>query len=222
MLVPLQVSYMQAARIFEDRSMDVNAGRPRRTQAERSTATRAALLASARALFAAKGYAGAGREEIVEAAGLTRGALYHHFASKEDLFRAVYEELEDDVMHRVMTAAVTTTDPVGQLRRGIDAYLDAALEPDVQRIVLLDAPAVLDPEVRQEIVEARALGMVRETLAWAMREGQVREQPVEPLAHVLCAVIHEAAFYVARAADADAARAEVGTTVDGLLTGLRA
>jgi AcrR family transcriptional regulator len=201
--------------------MPVNVNRPRRTQAERTAATRAALLASARALFAAKGYAGAGREEIVENAGVTRGALYHHFPGKEDLFRAVYEEVEDDVLRRVgEAAAAAPANAMAQLRHGIDAYLDAALEPDVQRIVLLDAPAVLDWQVRHDIADARALGMVRETLRWAIVGGQVRKQPVEPLAQVLLAVVHEAALYVARAPDPTAARAEIGITVDLLLVGL--
>lgn len=200
--------------------MPVNSGTPRRTQAERSSATRAALLASARALFAAKGYAGAGREEIVEAAGVTRGALYHHFPGKEDLFRAVYEQVEDEVLQRVAAAAMTGTEAVECLRLGVDAYLDAALEPDVQRIVLLDAPAVLDWQVRHDIADARALGMVRETLASAMAEGRVRAQPVEPLAHLLLGVVREAALYVARAGDQAAARAEMGGTVGALLAGL--
>jgi AcrR family transcriptional regulator len=193
----------------------------RRTQAERSSATRAALLASARTLFAAKGYATAGREEIVEAAGVTRGALAHHFPRKEDLFRAVYEELEDEVLTSIANAAVAVTDPIEMLARGVSAYLDAALDPAVQRISLLDAPAVLDAEVRHEIGEARALGLVRETLAAAMAAGQLATQPVEPLAHLLLAAIHEAALYVARAPDADAARAEVGATMNALLDGLR-
>ncbi len=198
--------------------MSVNAGR--RTQAERSSATRGALLGSARALFAARGYAAAGREDIVEAAGVTRGALYHHFPGTEDLFRAVYESIEDEVLDRVHRAAMGATDPMDALRRGVDAYLDAAMEADVQRIVLLDGPAVLDWEIRHAIGEARALGLVRETLRAAMTSGHLAAQPVDPLAHLLLAAIHEAALYVARAADPDTARAEVGTTVGQLLAGL--
>ena len=125
------------------------------------------------------------------------------------------------MLRRVGEAAMAAPpDALAQLRHGIDAYLDAALEPDVQRIVLLDAPAVLDWQVRHDIADARALGMVRETLRWAIVGGQVRKQPVEPLAQVLLAVVHEAALYVARAPDPAAARAEIGVTVDLLLAGL--
>jgi AcrR family transcriptional regulator len=152
---------------------------------------------------------GAPREEIVEAAGVTRGALYHHFPGKEDLFRGVCEELEDEVLTRIAAAASGVEGgPLAMLRAGVAAYLDAALDPAVQRIVLLDAPAVLDWQVRHDIAEARALGLVRETLAAAMASGDLAAQPVEPLAHLLLASIHEAALYVARAPDADAARAE--------------
>lgn len=196
---------------------------PRRTQAERSAATRSALVRAARELFARDGYAATGREMIVERAGVTRGALYHHFADKEALFRAVFEELEAEVMARSAEAAMTVPpdDPLGQLRAGCLAYLDIALDPAVQRICLLDAPSVLSPAVRQEVLDAYAVGLVREVLQAAMDSGALARQPLEPLTHVLLAALHEAALYVARADDHAAARAEVGTTVGHLLDGLR-
>ncbi|MGH8994184.1 MAG: TetR/AcrR family transcriptional regulator [Acidimicrobiia bacterium] len=193
----------------------------RRTQEERSAATRGALMTAARELFARDGYAATGREAIVERAGVTRGALYHHFADKEALFRAVFEELEAEVMAAVVQAAQGADDPLETLRRGALAYLDAALDPALQRVSLLDAPSVLSPEVRQEIVETYALGLLREVLQAAVDSGAVVRQPVEPLAHVLLAALHEAALYVARAADHPAARDEVATTVERLLDGLR-
>jgi AcrR family transcriptional regulator len=189
----------------------------RRTQAERSEATRAALLGAARRLFAAHGYAGTGREEIVRAAGVTRGALYHHYDGKEDLFRAVYEELEHEIVARVGAAAAASVDPAEQLRLGALAFLDAALDPAVQRVVLIDGDAVLGWEVRQEISGERSLGMVRDALGAAMEAGRIERQPVEPLAHLLLAALHEAALLVARADDPRAARAEVGVTVERLL-----
>jgi AcrR family transcriptional regulator len=192
----------------------------RRTQAERSAATRAALLAAARRLFAEHGYAGTGREEIVRAAGVTRGALYHHYAGKEDLFRAVYEELEHEIMARVGAAAEASADPAEMLRLGALAYLDAALDPAVQRVVLIDGDAVLGWEVRQEIAGGLALGLVRDALAAAMDAGQIERQPVDSLAPVLLAALHEAALLVARAPDPVAARAEVGVTVERLLARL--
>jgi AcrR family transcriptional regulator len=195
----------------------------RRSQAERSAATRAALVAAARELFARDGYAATGREAIVERAGVTRGALYHHFDDKEALFRAVFEQLESEVMARAAAAAMTVSpdDPLGQLRAGSLAYLDVALDPAVQRICLLDAPSVLSPAVRQEIVDTYAAGMVREVLRAAVDRGSVKAQPIEPLTHLLLAALHEAALYVARAGDQAAARREVGATVEHLLDGLR-
>ena len=204
--------------------MAVKRERPeRRTQAERSAATRGALVRAARELFARDGYAATGREAIVERAGVTRGALYHHFADKEALFRAVFEQLESEVMATSAAAAVAVSpdDPLGQLRAGSLAYLDVALDPAVQRICLLDAPAVLSPAEREEVMEAYAVGLVREVLQAAMDTGALRSQPLEPLTHLLLAALHEAALYVARAGDQAAARAEVGVTVANLLDGLR-
>jgi AcrR family transcriptional regulator len=196
--------------------------RQRRSQAERSATTRAALVRAARELFARDGYA-VGREAIVERAGVTRGALYHHFADKEALFRAVFEELEAEVMAKAAEAAmaVPPEDPLGQLRAGSLAYLDITLDPAVQRICLLDAPSVLSPAVRQEVLEAYAVGLVREVLRAAMDSGAITPQPLEPLTHLLLAALHEAALFVARAEDQPAARAEVGATVEHLLDGLR-
>jgi AcrR family transcriptional regulator len=193
----------------------------RRTQAERSATTQGALVLAARELFTRDGYAATGREAIVERAGVTRGALYHHYTDKEGLFRAVVEELEAEVMAQVAEAAIQVQEPLDQLRLGTLAYLDAALDPAVQRICLIDGPAVLPVEVRYEIMEAHALGMMREVLQWAMESGSIADQPLEPLAHVLLAAIHDAALYVARAPDHAAARAEAGTTMERMLEGLQ-
>src|SRR5438477_1572020 len=120
-------------------------GGPRHmTQAERSAATRDALLGAGRRLFAENGYAGTGREEIVAAAGVTRGALQHHYGDKVSLFRAVYETVEQEIVDAVARAAMRAgDDPVAQLRAGCHAYLDAVLDPAVQRICAIDGPAVL-------------------------------------------------------------------------------
>jgi AcrR family transcriptional regulator len=192
----------------------------RRTQAERSATTRAALVGAATRLFAEKGYAAAGREEIVAAAGVTRGALYHHFDDKADLFRAVFETVENDVMGAVAAAAMTADDPVEQLRLGCHAYLDAARDPAVRRICIIDAPAVLDDTVRREIAHDNALGMIREALGLAMEQGRIAEQPVDALAHLLLATVMAAAQYVASADDPDVARNDAGVSIDNLLTGL--
>ena len=191
-----------------------------RTQAERSAATRQALLAAGRELFAANGFAGTPREDIVDQAGVTRGALHHHFGRKEDLFRAVFESVEEDIGARVMEAAVAGTDPMAQLRLGCQAFLDAALDPAVQRIVLLDAPSVLGWEGWREVEAQHGLGMVTEALRAVMVAGQIDEQPVEPLAHIVLAALNEAALLVAGAEDPKATRATVGALLDRLLSRL--
>jgi AcrR family transcriptional regulator len=196
--------------------------RHRRSQAERSATTRAALLASARELFAARGFAGAGREEIVRRAGVTRGALYHHFAGKEDLFRVVFEEVEREVTERVAEAAVRSPDPLAALRQGCQEFLDAALDPAVQRIVLIDAPAVLGWSTWREIEARYGLGLTTMGLQAAMDAGAIERQPLEPLAHMLLASLNEAALLVAGADDPKATRADVGQVVDHLLDRLSA
>jgi AcrR family transcriptional regulator len=191
-----------------------------RTQAERSAATRAALLASARALFAQDGFAGAAREDIVAAAGVTRGAMYHHFASKEDLFAAVVEQVEEEVVAMVATAAMTVDDPIEQLRLGCQAYLNAALDPGMRRICLLDAPAVLAPDRRQAINDRYGLGLVREALAHAAADGRIALAQVEPLAPMLLAALLALASHVAHQPDPATAREAVRDTIDALIAGL--
>lgn len=186
----------------------------RRTQAERRASTRAALLAAARELFAERGYAGAGREDIVERAGVTRGALYHHFAGKDALFQAVYEAIEQELSEAIVAAALAAgPDPMAKLRAGALAFLDAAATPEVRRVVLLDAPSVLPVHVRRELSERYGLGLVRAGLEELMAAGRMAPQPVEPLARVLLAALHEAATLVADGAD----RGEVGAVVEAFL-----
>jgi AcrR family transcriptional regulator len=193
---------------------------PRRTQAERSEATRAALVAAARPLFAERGYAGVGAEEIVHAAGVTRGALYHHFGGKPGLLEAVYRQIEKELTDEVVARALGGSDPLETMRVAIGMFLDACLEPEVQRIVLLDAPAVLGWERWREIAADYGLGLIEASLRSAIEAGQIAEQPVKPLAHVLMGALDEAAMLVARAEDPKAAKAEVTATLDRLLKAL--
>src|SRR4051794_30078361 len=193
-----------------------------RTQAERSGATQAALVAAARTLFAEHGYAGTPREDIVAAAGVTRGALQHHYRDKLSLFRAVYEQVEQELVESVARAAMRVAgDPVEELRAGCHAYLDAVLDPAVQRICAIDGPAVLPTDVRQEITDKYALGLVREALQQAMNGGQIEKVPVEPFARVLLAGVTSAAEYVATAPDPRRARKDAGLTLDLILDRLR-
>lgn len=196
--------------------------RTRRTQAERSEATRAALLGAARQLFSTKGYSRSGQEEIVASAGVTRGALQHHFGDKQSLFLAVYERTEQDVVATTAKAAMEAgSDPVQQLRAGCQAYLDAVLDPAVQRICAIDGPAVLPTEIRQDVTDRYALGLVREAVRAAVSTGAIDDAPVEPLTRMLLAGVVAAAQYVATSDDPEAARIEAGRTVDLLLEHLR-
>jgi AcrR family transcriptional regulator len=192
-----------------------------RTQTERSEATKGALIAAARRLFAERGYTGVGTEEIVGEAGVTRGALYHHFAGKKDLLEAVYEQIEEEVTQKIAAEALTGSDPFEALRAGARSFIDHCLEPEVQQIVLLDAPAVLGWERWREIGAKYGLGLTQAALSAAIEAGQMREVPVEPLAHLMLGALDEAAMVVARAGDSQQAREEMVTVLDGMLEGFR-
>jgi AcrR family transcriptional regulator len=196
----------------------------KRTQSERSEATREALIGAARALFAERGYAGVGTEEIVRAAGVTRGALYHHFAGKRELFEAVYERVEVELAQRIAAGALDAgaESPVAAMRAGAEMFLQACTEPEAQRIALLDGPSVLGWDRWREIAAEHGLGLIEATLRAAIEAGAIAEQPVRPLAHVLMGALDEAAMLVARAEDPERMRAEVGRTLDTLLAALSA
>lgn len=196
----------------------------RRTQAERSEATRDALIGAARPLFAKRGYADVGTEEIVRAAGVTRGALYHHFGGKRDLFEAVYERVESELAQRIATGALgaDAAEPLAAMRAGAEMFLQACTEPEAQRIVLLDGPSVLGWDRWREIAAEHGLGLIEGTLAAAIEAGAIPEQPVRPLAHVLMGALDEAGMLIARSEDPEGMRADVGRTLDRLLSALSA
>jgi AcrR family transcriptional regulator len=192
------------------------------TKAAQRAATREKLVATARELFAARGYAEVGTEEIVRAAGVTRGALYHQFADKRDLFRAVFETVDGEAVERAATRALTQTDPLAILHEGVLGWVEAAADPEVQRIVLLDAPAVLGWEEWRAFGERTALSFIVQTLEAAMEAGAIARQPVGILAHVVVGALDEAALYVAKAEDTAAAQAEAEAVLDRLITGFQA
>ena len=194
----------------------------RRTQAERTAATRDALIAAGRSLFAASGYGEVGTEAIVRAAGVTRGALYHQFADKTELFAAVFEAVEADVIARIgaVVAAAELTDPIAAMRLGASAWLDACAEPEIHRIALLEAPAVLGWQRWREIGGRYSLGLVQSMLTQAIDAGRIPPQPVGPLADVLLGAVREAALHLASAADPIQARQEVGAVLDRMIQSL--
>ena len=198
-------------------------GAARSRQEERSQATRTALLDTARELFAERGYAAVGTEEIVRTAGVTRGALYHHFADKRSLFEAVYEDVEQRLLARIAAdAEAASDDPLQTLRSGMEAFLAACEDPAVQRIALLDAPSVLGWETWREIGQRYGLGLVQGALQGAIDAGQIEQQPVVPLAHLLLGAVDEAALLVARAEDGGRTRAQVSASLGRLLDALAA
>jgi AcrR family transcriptional regulator len=175
----------------------------------------------ARELFAEHGYSGVGTEEIVAQANVTRGALYHHFADKKDLFRAVHEELEQELVASIGEQIAGVEDPWELVVTGVRAFLDACTDPALRRIALLDAPAVLGWEEWREIDARYGLGLVSFGLRNAMDRGVFREQEVTPLAHLLIGAMTEAALMVANADDPDVARREAEPALLALLEGLR-
>ena len=191
-----------------------------RSQADRTAATRGALVGAARALFGTRGFAEVGTEEVVRAAGVSRGALYHQFADKTELFAAVFEDVEADLSSGLGTLLADAADPLSALAQGVGAWLDACAEPEIQRIVLLDAPSVLGWERFREVGLRHGAGLVEALLTAAMDGGQLERRPVRPLAHVLIGALDEAAMYVARAADPAQAREDVQATLGALVSGL--
>lgn len=187
-------------------------------QAARSASTRAKLIRAARTLFARNGYANVGTEEIVRRAGVTRGALYHQFPAKEDLFLAVYEQVEQELTERVDGLLGDLASPFAAMRAGIRAFLDACRTPEVQQIVLIDGPAVLGWVRWREVAERYGLGLMEAVIRAAIEAGEIVALPVEPLAHLLMGALDEAALLVARDPDTtDVVAATFERLVDGLL-----
>ena len=193
----------------------------RSRKAEYAEATRKALVEAATELFATKGFADTSIEDVVREARVTKGALYHHFAGKAELFREVVDQVQADVLAAVYESGSSTKDPLERLVRGTGAFLDACLDPRMQRICMREAPVVLGWEEWRDIDAKHSFGMTKDALRKAMEAGAITRQPVEPLARVLIGALNEAAFYVARADDPRRARREVGRTIRAFLEGLR-
>jgi AcrR family transcriptional regulator len=187
----------------------------------RGAATRATLLRVGRELFAERGYAAVGTEEIVARAGVTRGALYHHFADKRDLFRAVHEQLEDELVGGIGERMAGIDDPWELIVTGLRAFLDSCTDPAIMRVSLQDAPAVLGWREWREISERHGMGLVSFGLQNAMDRGVLVPRPVGPLAHLLMGAMSEAAMVIVNADDPRKARADVEPPLLALLDGLR-
>ena len=184
-------------------------------------ATRQLLVDTARGLFAERGYAETSIEEIIQRAGVARGALYHHFAGKDALFRAVYEAVQSDMASRVTGAALAIGDPWGAARAGLTAFLDACLEGEFRRIVIIDSVAVLHKDVWADPIEHIELPMLRAVLTPLVDTDVLPALTGEALVHVALGALYGAALYIARSPDPKAAQAEADAVVDTIMRGLR-
>jgi AcrR family transcriptional regulator len=191
----------------------------RRTQEERSAATRDALISAARKLWGLRGYAEVGTPEIATVAGVTRGAMYHQFADKAALFGQVVEAVEQDVMARMATLVAESgaKTPADAIRAAVDAWLDVSGDPEVRQLILLDAPSVLGWPAFRDVGQRYSLGMTEQLLTEAVRAGQLAPQPIRPLAHILIGALDEAAMVIATADDPKRARRETGEVLNRLI-----
>src|SRR3954453_11943628 len=167
-------------------------------RAKQAEGTASALIEAARPLFAERGYADVATEEIVAAARVTRGALYYHFEDKRDLFRAVYAEVDRELVEEVARVALEEADPWRRLIAGCDAFLDACIDPALQRIVFLDAPSVLGWREWHEAAETvSALNAITSALQAAVDAGAIALANVPASAHLVLGALNEAGLSIA-------------------------
>jgi AcrR family transcriptional regulator len=187
------------------------------TKAERAAGTRGRLIEVAVELFGSRGYEHTSIEEVLEQAGVSKGALYHHFDSKEALFEAVFKWGEQHCMQEVAAAAMKETEHLDVLRAGCQRWLDMVMDPHVRQIALIDGPAVLGWQRWREIEEEFAFGLTKKVLEHADEQGAIRKTNVDMLAHMTLAMLGEAAMLIALSDDPERARKEAGAVVDQLI-----
>lgn len=194
----------------------------RRSQAQRTATTRATLVASARKLFSENGFVDVSTQAIVEAAGVTRGALYHQFTDKVELFAAVYEEVEAEIVAQIAEGIVEAapSDQLEAMKVGAHLFLDLCSAPAAQRIGLVDAPAVLGWDRWRAIGAKYGLGIIEAMLGQAVADGVIPDQPLRPTAHILLGALDEAALYVSRAEDPATAKSEMYAVCDRIISGI--
>ena len=194
------------------------------TAADKAARTREALVVAARERFGEQGYAATSVDEIVRDAGVTKGALYHHFADKEALFRAVVEDVKGNVtsvMAEKFLDATAEPDALDTVIKGCLAFIDVHRDRAVRRITLLDARSVLDAATRRELEARYEVAVIRGALRRAANLGVIDPQPFGPLAHVLAGGLSEACALLAEVEDEAAVRDEIDAVVSRLLAGLR-
>lgn len=183
--------------------------------------TRRALLRTARKLFASRGYSQTSIADIAKGARVTSGALYHHFRDKKQIFEAIVEEIEREIMRKADAAAADRRDAWDRLLAGIEAMLDASMAADVQRIGFIDAPVVLGPDAARAIAQRYGYGRLLQALQNIVDAGLVRRHPVGILGPIVLGSLTEAATAIASADDPRAARKQASDILHELLAGLR-
>lgn len=184
----------------------------------RGDQTRRDLIDAGRILFVEKGYFNTSIGELVSASGVgTRGAFYHHFKDKAELFRAVFEEVERDLTLRSLASPPRGADSWERLSAGLHGFLESALEPEVQRVMLLDGPVVLGWQTLRAIQEDNSIALINEMVREAIAEGAIEDQPVGELTHMVVAALEEGALLVAHAAKPGTARRRAAKVLERLL-----
>lgn len=191
------------------------------TKAQQREATMKKLIQIARDIFTRDGYAHTATEEIVQLAGVTRGALYHHFGSKEGLFQAVLASVQQDVAERIHQVADQELDSWEQLIRGCIAFLEASLDPQVQRIMLIDAPAVLGWSLWRELDAEYSMKSLLEVLSELIDKGQIAPLPLTALTHLLSGAMNEGALWIAQSDNPQQALQQASEALTHLITCLR-
>ncbi|ONI81639.1 TetR family transcriptional regulator [Actinosynnema sp. ALI-1.44] len=192
-----------------------------RTKQQQREETVQALSATARRLFAAHGYGNVGLETIAQAVGVSKGALYHHFSSKADLFRHVLADVQHDVGEQVARAADAETDPWQGLLAGCRAFLSAATDPEVQRIMLVDGPAVIGWQDWRALDKESSARHLAEALTALVTDGIIADKPVEPMARLLSGAMNEAAVWLAHSPDPATDLAATMAALEPMIESLR-
>ena len=192
------------------------------TKVERSEATKNRLERVGRELFATRGFADVSAEELAARANVTRGALYHHYDGKAGLFAAIVESEMRKLHGRLVTEASKSSRSIDQLERGVDAFLRGCAEPETQRILLIDAPAVLGWPAWREMDAKYGLGLLKRGLTAAMAAGQLRKQDADVAAHILLGAMTEAAMLVARAKQPENTRTAASRAIVSMIDSWKA
>lgn len=192
------------------------------SKAEQKQQTMQKLMEVAREMFSRQGYAEAAMEEIVKEAGVTRGALYHHFGSKEGLFQAVLASIQKQIGDRVEAEAAKSQDPWQQLLFGCLAFVSSAVEHRNRRILLIDGPSVIGWETWRQMDEENSMRHLKEQLQSMQDQGYLRPVPIDALTHLLSGAMNEAVLWIAESTDQEQSLADISVTLTLLLEGFRA